>query len=344
MSERKSGKKKSKAPVLIVLLIIIALIGAAAFYVFGGTRTANLDQETAITIPNGSSAKMVSTILKDNDLVMNKLSFEVYIRMSNAAADLKPGDYTFGPGKVTYSDILEMLKRGNLEAEQITITIPEGLTVLQMAESLESQGAGSADKFLEYAGSLQIPYDYIPQGEDYTQLEGFLYPDTYCVGKDWSEAQIVDLMLAQFDKNWTPERRAKAEELGLTAKQVVTVASLIEREVRVDSERATVASVIYNRIAQNMPLQIDATIQYILGKQKDRLLYSDLEIDSPYNTYKNMGLPPGPIASPGVACIDAALNPEQTEYLFYQTTVEGDGSHYFCKTYDEHLAYMKKKE
>lgn len=344
MSERRRSKKKSKAPILIVLIILIALIGAGFFYVFGGTRTANLDEETMITIPNGSSAKTVSTILMDNDLIMNKLSFEIYIRMSNAASELKPGEYTFGPGKVTYSDILEMLKKGNAAAEQITITIPEGLTVYQMAESLESQGAGSAQEFLDYASTLQIPYDYIPQGTDYTQLEGFLYPDTYNVGKDWSEAQIVDLMLAQFDKNWTAERRAKAEEMGLSAKEVVTVASLIEREVRVDSERSTVASVIYNRIEKGMPLQIDATIQYILGKQKDRLLYSDLEIESPYNTYKNMGLPPGPIASPGIACIDAALNPADTTYLYYQTTVEGDGSHYFCNTYEEHLAYMAQKK
>ena len=137
--------------------------------------------------------------------------------------------------------------------------------------------------------------------------------------------------------------QAKADEMGMSVKEIVTVASLVEREARVESERPLIAGVIYNRVNANMLLQIDATVQYALGEQKERLLYKDLEIDSPYNTYKYPGLPPGPIASPGLSCIEAALNPEASNYLFYQTSKAGDGTHYFCETYEEHVAYNGKK-
>ena len=145
-------------------------------------------------------------------------------------------------------------------------------------------------------------------------------------------------MLAQFHSVWTEEWQARAKELGYTPLEIVTIASMIERETSVDFERPIVAGVIYNRLEQGMMLQIDATIQYALGEQKDRLLYSDLEIDSPYNTYKIQGLPPGPIACPGAACIEAALYPEESDYLYYRTKNDGTGEHYFAETYEEHLA------
>ena len=335
-------KKRSRIPLLLILiLIILALMGWNS--VFGGTRSVNLDEQISVTIPEGTSAQEVATILNESGLIKNELSFRVMLKMEGAEGSLRPGVYKFGPGKVRYSEILEELEKGNDEANAVQVTIPEGYTVTQIAARLEENGLCSAEEFLEAANYMQVPYGYIDQSGDYRQLEGFLFPDTYSINPNMDPVQIITMMLDQFDKNWTPERQQRADEMGYSVKQIVTVASLVEREARVDSERPTIASVIYNRLDAGMLLQIDATVQYALGEQKDRLLYSDLEIDSPYNTYKNTGLPVGPIASPGLSCIDAALYPEDTDYFYYQTSAAGDGSHYFCETFAEHEAYRLQK-
>ncbi len=337
-------RKKSSLPVLLSVLVLILLIAGIGFYLWGGTRSTTIDEAVTIKIAEGSTAKQVVTVLDDNDLIMNKISFEIYIRLNNAAGDIRPGKYTFEPGKVTYDSILSMLKAGDVVSAESKLTIPEGYTVWQIAQLLEEKNIVEAQDFLDYASSETPIYDYIPDGSDYTKFEGFLYPETYVIGSSWDSETILSVLLDQFDKIWTEERQAKAEAMGMTAKEIITVASLIEREVKVDSERPIVASVIYNRLNAGMLLQIDATVQYALGNQKERLLYSDLEIDSPYNTYKYKGLPAGPIASPGIACIDAALNPADTNYFYYQTSADGDGSHYFCETYEEHQAYSATKK
>ncbi|MBQ3389917.1 MAG: endolytic transglycosylase MltG [Firmicutes bacterium] len=338
----KKRKKRSRIPLLLLLIIILlALTGWSM--VFGGTRTVNLDEQITVTIPEGTSAQQVATILDESGLIKNELSFRVMMKMEGEEGNLRPGVYTFGPGKVTYGEILEELKKGNDEANAIKVTIPEGYTVDQVAARLEEQGVCSAQEFLDAASYMQVPYGYIPQSGDYHQLEGFLFPDTYSINRNMGPIQIIEMMLAEFDENWTEDRQARADEMGYSVYQIVTVASLVEREARVDSERPMIASVIYNRLDADMLLQIDATVQYALGEQKDRLLYSDLQIESPYNTYKYTGLPVGPIASPGLACIDAALYPADTPYYYYQTSKEGDGSHYFCETFAEHEAYRAQK-
>ena len=344
MARYKEENRKSKAPIFVVVLILALIAAGAAFYVFGGTRSTDLSEETTVNIPEGSSAKAITAILNENDLIMNEISFELYIRINKASADLRPGEYTFGPGRVTYSDILAELMKGNLSENTVTVTVPEGYTVVQVADLMAENGLVSREDFLYCAANMDVTYDYIPQGSEYSRLEGFLFPETYNIGNEWSSEQIIEMMLAEFDKNWTSDRQARADELGMTVKEIVTLASLVEREAKIDEERPVIASVIYNRLDADMLLQIDATVQYALGKQKDRLLYYDLEIDSPYNTYKYKGLPAGPIASPGTACIDAALYPADTPYFYYQTSIEGDGSHYFCETYEEHSAYSAQKE
>ena len=227
-------------------------------------------------------------------------------------------------------------------ANTVNVTIPEGKTVPQIADIWEEAGLCTADEFLRCCAELDIPYDYIPAGEDFNQLEGFLFPETYNVLITWGAEDLVKLQLAQFDKNWTAERQKLADKQGLTVKEIVTLASLIEREARVADERPLIASVIYNRLAIGQKLQIDATIQYILGEQVDRVLYKDLEIESPYNTYLNAGLPPGAICSPGLSCIDAALNPAETDYFYYRTKNDGSGEHNFAHTYEEHLQNANK--
>jgi UPF0755 protein len=237
---------------------------------------------------------------------------------------------------------MEDLVKG-VKAETLRFTVPEGLTVAQTAETLAGTGLGDARDFLAAAVAGNFNgYRFLDGAAD---LEGYLYPETYDVYSDASARDVIDRMLKQFDRLFTEEYYGKAEASGLSVAEVVTIASLIERETRVPEERALVASVIMNRIAMGMPLQIDATVQYALGEQKDRLSYEDLEIDSPYNTYKIEGLPPGPICSPRIECVEAALNPADTDYLYYVLRPELDGRHNFATGYDEFLrfkdAYLK---
>lgn len=341
---RYQEKKKSKTPIIIIVIFVLILAAGGGVIFFNSMNSpTELGQEVSVTIPEGSGTKAIAKILEENGVISSAFGFTTYVKKEDAATSLKPGTYTFGPGEVTNQQIVDSLLKGGRDENTINVTVPEGLTVLQTAELFTGKGMCTTEEFLNYAASMEIPYDYIPKGSDYNQLEGFLFPETYNLGKDWGAKEIIDTLLKQFDKSWTDEMQAKADGMGMSVKDIVTVASLVEREAKIESERPLIAGVIYNRINAGMKLQIDATVQYALGEQKERLLYKDLEIDSPYNTYKYAGLPPGPIASPGLSCIDAALNPEASKYLFYQTSKEGDGSHYFCETYEEHLAYRAKK-
>ena len=177
------------------------------------------------------------------------------------------------------------------------------------------------------------------QGE--SRLEGFLFPDTYSVPKGSNEKFIINEMLKRFDEIYTPDMRKKAKKMGYTDREIVTVASIIERETVLDDERAKVASVIYNRLDKNMKLQMCSCVQFLLGKQKHFLDENDISIESPYNTYIYEGLPPGPIACPGKASLEAALNPAKTDYIYFVVSDKGDGSMKFSKDYDE---FLKNKE
>ena len=340
---RYKEKKKATGKVILIAVIAALVLFGGGFYFFAVEGSVTLNETVNVTIAEGSGSKTIAKVLKENGLITSEIGFLLYLRKEDAATKLRPGDYSFGPGKVSTGDVLEELLVGNLKANTIDITIPEGLNILQTADVFVEKGLVTREEFLDYAANIDIPYDYIPKGTDYNQLEGFLFPDTYNIGENWGAKEIIDKMLEQFDKNWTDDRQKRADDLQMTVKEVVTLASLVERETLFDAERPVVAGVIYNRLNADMLLQIDATIQYILGEQKDRILYSDLEIESPYNTYQNKGLPPGPIASPGIASIDGTLDPAPSAYLYYQTKKEGNGEHYFCETYEEHMAYKNSK-
>lgn len=334
MAKRKL-KKGAVALLVALVVLLVAILGAVITLIPG---TANLSEPVTVVIDEGMGTKAVARRLSDAGVVKNVTSFALYVRNQNAQSDLRPGTYTF-EGKVGYADVLEQLKNSRGNENTVNVTIPEGKTVPQVAAIWEEAGLCTADEFLAACAELDVPYDYIPEGDDYNRLEGFLFPETYNVLMTWGAEELVSLQLAQFDKIWTDERRQQAANLGYSAKEIVTVASLIEREARVASERPLIASVIYNRLDIGQALQIDATIQYILGEQVDRVTYDDLKIDSPYNTYLYQGLPPGAICSPGLSCIDAALTPAETDYYYYRIKNDGSGEHNFAKTYAEHLAY-----
>ena len=335
-------KRKLRSGWIVLLILLVLVIGGWVWY---GTldNPVTLKEPVTITIAEGTGSGAISELLYDNGLTRHKRAFRTYAKSAGIAEKLKPGEYTFS-GEVSLEDIGLALSSGRgTAADEVKITIPEGLKVQEIAEIFVDAGLTDYESFMEYAQNGDFPYDYLPAAGSENRLEGFLFPNTYMFATDWGAEEIIDLLLAQFDKVWFNGGYDElATERNMTVLEVITVASMIEKEARVDAERPIIASVIYNRLAIDMRLQIDATIQFLFDEYKDPLLYSDLEIDSPYNTYKNTGLPPGPIASPGEASIQAALNPENTDYYYYRAKANGSGEHWFSKTLEEHNSYAGK--
>jgi len=330
------GKKPRLSFLILVLAVIIAII--VGFYRFAGTRPVTLDEPVKITIEAGSSTKEISQVLYEADLTRRPAVFASYAKSKDIDSQLRPGDYQFS-GTVSLSDIADKLLRNN-GSEDIRVTIPEGLTVAETAAILEEKGLVDAKDFIDYTQNADLDYDYLPKAGTVNRLEGFLFPDTYMIDPDWGKEKIVNLLLGQFDKVWTDEWSQKAKEMKMSTLEVVTMASIIEREAKVASDRPIISGVFYNRLKKGMRLQSCATVQYALGKTKEKLLNKDLETPSPYNTYLHEGLPPGPIASPGKSSLEAALYPTDTDYFYF--LAKPDGSHYFSKTLAEHNAAKRK--
>jgi UPF0755 protein len=231
-------------------------------------------------------------------------------------------------------EIMKALVAG--KAETVRFTIPEGYDIKRTSAKLTEDGLINAETFAKEIETGKFDYEFLkdaPAGPN--RLEGFLFPETYEIFANANEHDIIDKMLYQFNKVFTDEYYARAEELGMSVRDVITLASIIEREARVPEDRPVIASVFYNRLKIKMPLQSCATVQYILGEQKPVLSIKDTKIESPYNTYLHPGLPPGPIASPGADSIKAALYPADTDYLYF--LAKGDGSHAFSSTYEQFL-------
>ncbi len=326
-----SGKK-----VLISLFLLVVLV-VVWFSVRQFNRClapVNPFDKTAIevNIPGNTSTQQVAAILADHELIRNKEFFVWYCRLRGYDSKIKAGVYQFRRSQ-SMSDIVDDLVAGRVAS--MRITIPEGYTLQQMKELFTAKGICTPE---EWDKAVLRSRDYpflrdIPMREN--RLEGFLYPDTYYIRHDTTADQMIELMLKRFSEVWNREFAELARQKGLSVYQVVTVASMVEKEALFDSERRRIAGVIYNRLREGMPLQVDATVLYSLGGHKERVTYKDLEVDSPYNTYRNTGLPPGPIASPGAASISAALQPDEHDYYYYVATP--DGHHVFSKTYSEHL-------
>jgi UPF0755 protein len=290
-------------------------------------------------IPTGTNIAAISKLLYDAGLTSTSERFRRYAGQAGIDAQLRAGEYVFAAGVWSLEKIGELLLKGSNVSHDISVTIPEGLTAEATARRFAEAGLCSVEAFLRYAEEGEFNRDYLPPAgssiEPGSRLEGFLAPETYLVDPAWDEKQIIEMMLKQFDRTWTPKWQARAEELEMSVLEVVTLASIIEREAAIAVDRPIISGVFHKRLGIEMMLQSCATIQFLLGEPKIPLLNSDLEIESPYNTYKHEGLPPGPIASPGVAALEAALYPEETEYLYFRA--QTDGSHRFSETYEEHM-------
>lgn len=339
---RKKRRTKSKAkPLLLLLLVIILLV----IGVYSGLKNfnkpydANTTDGLHIEIASGMGTATIGEVLEDNGIIKDALIFKLKSRLKGYDGKYQAGTFVLSPA-MSMDEIMIALMEG--KKETVRFTIPEGYTIQQTAKKLSNEGFIDEEAFKYQLKNGDFSYQFLAGvGEGDDRLEGFLFPDTYEIFKDATEKDIINKMLSGFDAVFTDAHYRKAKEMGLSVKEVVTIASLIEEETKIDDERTLVSSVIYNRLDINMKLRFCSTVLYALGEQKPRLLYSDLEIDSPYNTYQNEGLPPGPISSPGKACINAALYPANTDYLFFVLKNDGSGAHNFA---ENESAFFNYKE
>jgi UPF0755 protein len=354
--EIKEESSFSVIKVVLITLSIILLLGVTAagiggYYIYSNIQPVepNAEEMVHIEVPMGSSAYKIASILKENNLVKNEKIFYYYVRYKGESG-FQAGEYYLSQS-MEFDDIIDQLKEGRIYVDSERFTIAEGLSIEQMATHLDEIGLVNKEKFLQVANEGDFSdisfMSEIPDVEHRKhRLEGFLFPETYEIYKGADEEEIIRLMLQQFEKELAaidaslqetnPDWKKEMEERGLSLYDLITLASIIEREAVLSKERETIAGVFHNRIEEDWLLQSCATVQFVLGKQRDRLLFEDLEVESPYNTYINPGLPPSPIASPGRQSIKAAIQPEEHEYFFFVTKKDGTGAHHFAATYEEH--------
>lgn len=329
-SRNASGGRRRWPLVLttVVILLLAAASSALAWYNRQVRPPGPEGSEVSITIARGSTTETIARLLESNGVVSSARFFSYYLK-ANDANGIQAGEFKLHRG-ADLADIVDILTAAPKAQESLRLTVPEGLTLLQMAEVVGRLPGRSAARFLEAAASPTIRSRYQPPGT--SSLEGLALPETYSIGPRETEADILRRMVAAFDDLANElDIGAASARLGVTPYQAMVVASLVEREARVAEDRGPIARVIYNRLGRKMPLQIDATVQFALGTTKPRLLYRDLEIDSPYNTYKIAGLPPGPIAAPGEASLRAALDPPVVPWIYY-VLADADGRHAFAET------------
>lgn len=323
---------------ILTAVVIIAILGVALLsFVPSYLSTVNNPDVVEITVPEGAPLSYVSDILFDKGVIKSRIWFRYKAKEAQIDQKIKPGTYLI-PSNSTFEDIFTLLEKGVAD-EYIVLTIPEGFTLYQIAQKTEELGLGTKEEFIE-ATEKYFNDNYNFDTEDlYFKLEGYLYPETYHFTKNQTMDDIIHQLAQAMDDVFTEEYTKREETLGLSRHEVLTIASLIEREARHDGERATISGVIYNRLKKDMPLQIDATVIYGIGEgreHKTTIYQSELDEHGPFNTYTKKGLPPGPIASPGKESIKAALYPDEHNYLYYVLSPEEDG-HVFNETYDEHL-------
>ena len=323
---------------------LTALAGvAAALAAFLGyrhiTRPGVRGAEVRVTIPAGASGQDVARILAEQGLVEHELLFRAALRLDRSGKSIRHGRYALHRG-LSALELLHILQQGKTVPldpaeipDELKVTVPEGLSIAQAAPLFEHPQA-----FTEAAAAPEL---IAGLGIEAPTLEGFLLPNTYFFDDKPTEREVVKRMAAQFEREYTALMDQVPPPTDYGKLEIVTVASLVEEEARVDDERAAVAAVIYNRLEKNMPLQLDTTLQYALDKYGQRVLYEDREVDSPYNTYRNAGLPPGPISSPGVASLRAALWPADVDYLFFVSNADGK-THTFSTTQAEHLEAVRR--
>ncbi|MBR1552537.1 MAG: endolytic transglycosylase MltG [Schwartzia sp.] len=326
---------------LFVLVVGFLTVSGILCYALLGDRGGNtMTGERLgvyITVEPGMNAGDIGELLQKRGVIGSKQKFWLIAKLGGEDRKFKAGTYHMYVN-MPIREALDVLVSG--EASMIRFTIPEGFTVREIASRLEREGIVSSKAFLDKAKHFG-PYRYMQASRQAMfRSEGFLFPDTYEVEPGTSAEAILQMMVRNFDNKLTDEMREKAAKRNLSIYELITLASLVEKEARYEEDRPIIAQVFYKRLDINMPLQSDTTIQYLLDVPKEDVTYADTEIDSPYNTYQNYGLPPGPIANPGLASIEAVLDPADTDYLYF--VADRAGHNHYTKDYEEHLENVNR--
>jgi UPF0755 protein len=329
--------------VVVILFLLPALIGIPGVLAYNWVEhQLHTPQnpgggKVRFVVTPGASFHEVADTLHRAGLIDSVTVFDLYARYRHLDRNVQAGAYELSRN----FDMVQILKALQTAIpEEIYVTIPEGYTIAKTATALDKGGVIKGSDYVAIANNGPFDYDFLKGRSDGSSLEGFLFPDTYLIPRNGTARQLVALQLDAFNRKWTDERKAEAVQRKLNAAQIVIIASLIEREARFDQDRPLVASVIYNRLAQGWPLQIDATVLYAKGVWQATVTTDDRKVVSPYNTYLHTGLPPGPIANPGIKAIDAALQPAQTGYFFYLS--DPQGHNHYAKTNDEFNQLLKQ--
>ncbi|HEY3269139.1 MAG TPA: endolytic transglycosylase MltG [Armatimonadota bacterium] len=324
-------RRRGRRSPLFWFALSAALCGVALEYAVFFGPASDRGKKVEVVIPRGATIASVAGRLQRRRAIRSAAAFRLLARLKGDPA-IPAGAYLVSP-RQTPAAILQQLTEGTGE-RMVRVTFPEGFTLEQMAERVSSVPGVRAEDFQPLAAERGRSFTASFRPPD--NLEGFLFPDTYDFRPDMPARDVVQAMLENFDQKvagpLAPDFRSR-QAAGYSLMQVVTIASLIEREAKVPGDRDIIAGVIYNRLERGIPLQIDATVQYVIG-HRERLLYRDLKVDSPYNTYQHPGLPPGPICNPGLPAIRAALHPRSVPYLYY--TANPDGAHTFTTTLEAH--------
>jgi UPF0755 protein len=315
-------------------VVVAVLAGAGGWWIYRQVVTPYRGYEGAevfVDIPSGSGPARIGEELARSGVVRDPTLFRVALLVSGRARALKAGEYRFSE-PMHALDVIDKIARGDVYKRLLTFR--EGLTIDEMAQVFEEKGFGKADEFRDAARNRQLIADLDPEAQD---LEGYLFPETYSLPRNTPAATVVEQMVAGFKNALSAEMRASLEAAGLNVRQLVTLASLVEKETGAGDERPLVAAVYRNRMRLRMGMQADPTVIYALqkaGKYTGNLSRESLQFDSPYNTYKYAGLPPGPIAAPGKASLQAAARPAEVDFLYFVS--RNDGTHAFASTLDEH--------
>ena len=320
----------------LVALVVLVILGGGALAGMAWTRMHTPFKgypgpEQFVQIPVGAGASEIRERLLAAGVVQDALTLRLALRWTGTSRDLQAGEYRFDQ-PMTALEVVGKIARGDVYGQRITF--PEGLTIREMAALYESRGLGKAREFVDASRNVALIKDLDPAAPD---LEGYLFPDTYTVGRTAVASQLIESMVAGFRAAYPGDSAQPADQPPLTTRQLVTLASLVEKETAKPEERPIVSAVYRNRLRIGMGMQADPTVVYALqkaGRYDGNIRKDDLGINSPYNTYKYPGLPPGPIASPGKASLEAALRPANADFLYFVS--RNDGSHVFARTLSEH--------
>lgn len=320
---------------IIISLMMVSVVGIFYFWNLAPVDFQSGERQL-VEIPFGASLRQISQQLETKGIIRNRFVYEIYVRLDFKARMARSGRYLLGPG-MSVPRIANELTKGT--TQDIRVTIPEGLTNKEVADLLGKKGIVDRERFLKLLADPVYMATVLKDLNQSGLTEGYLYPDTYRFSLDTTEETVIETMVARFRQIFKKHLPQVSSE---RLKDILIMASIIEEEAQKAEERPLIAGVFYNRLQQGYPLQSCATVQYALGTHKKRLLYKDLQVDSPYNTYKNYGLPPGPIANPGLSSLLAAANPARVQFLYF--VAKPDGSHVFSRTYAEHLRAQRNIE